>query len=101
MSYSLILHVAAKTDYEEAYEWYEAQQVGLGERFMVAFRKLADAIILHPERYGTRVHKKYREARLKKFPYSIIYTIYKDKQIVFVSSVHHHKRHPRSKYRKM
>jgi hypothetical protein len=33
MIYSYIFHESVNADYDEAYEWYEEQQEGLGERF--------------------------------------------------------------------
>ena len=34
MSYTYRLHPLTKQDYDEAYEWYESKQIGLGERFL-------------------------------------------------------------------
>ena len=34
MSYRYRLHPLGKLDYDEAYEWYEDKQKGLGERFL-------------------------------------------------------------------
>jgi len=36
MSYSYKFHPLTKKDYNEAYEWYEDKQKGLGERFLKA-----------------------------------------------------------------
>ena len=55
MSYSLLWHAVAKTDYGEAYEWYESRKDEPGERFVAAVRKLMTAITLHPETYGIAV----------------------------------------------
>ena len=49
MSYTYRLHPLTKQDYDEAYEWYEDKQKGLGERFLKAVRKKIEEIVLHPE----------------------------------------------------
>jgi mRNA-degrading endonuclease RelE of RelBE toxin-antitoxin system len=98
--YSYILHEAVKADYDEAYAWYEEKMQGLGERFLSAIRTKLDEIAKRPEAFGVRSKKGYREAKIDTFPYSIVYKIYKTERIIFVNSVHHHKKHPRKKYRK-
>ena len=37
--YKVIFHADIKTDYDEAYAWYEDKLEGLGERFLSAVRK--------------------------------------------------------------
>jgi plasmid stabilization system protein ParE len=98
--YRYILHEAVKADYDEAYEWYEKKLEGLGERFLSAIRAKLDEIAKRPEAFGERSKKGYREAQVDTFPYSIVYKIYKKEGVIFVNSVHNHKKHPRKKYRK-
>ena len=54
----------------------------------------------HPLFFGKRSKKGFREARVKGFPYLIIYKIYARKKIIFINIIHHTSRHPRRKYRK-
>ena len=49
MNYSYQLHPLVKKDYDEAYEWYEEKQKGLGERFIKEVRKKIDEILVNPE----------------------------------------------------
>jgi plasmid stabilization system protein ParE len=100
MIYRYIFHESVKADYDEAYEWYEEQQEGLGERFLSAFRSKMEQIAQRPEVYGEKAKKKYREAALDVFPFSIVYKVYKREKKIFVISIQHHKRHPKNKYRK-
>ena len=95
--YRYILHEAVKTDYDEAYAWYEDKLNGLGERFLSAIRTKLDEIAKRPEAFGERSRKGYREAQVDTFPYSIVYKIYKEERIIFVNSIHNHKKHPRKK----
>jgi plasmid stabilization system protein ParE len=99
MSYSYLLHPLAVEDYKEAYAWYEERQPGLGERFIKAVRFKVDEIVQHPETYGSRDRKMFREAQLDFFPYLIVYKIHKRKREIFIASIHHTKRQPRKKYR--
>jgi hypothetical protein len=39
MGYKYRLHPEADKDYTDAYAWYEYQQNGLGEKFIIAVRK--------------------------------------------------------------
>jgi plasmid stabilization system protein ParE len=68
MSYTYQLHPLTKQDYDEAYEWYEDKQKGLGERFLRAVRKKTEEIAFHPEAYGSKGNKKFREAEVDIFP---------------------------------
>lgn len=100
MIYSCRFHPLTKQDYEEAYAWYEDKQKGLGERFLKAVRIKIDEIILHPQVYGSKGNKKFREAALDIFPYLLVYKIDKRKKEIYISSIHHSKKHPGKKYRK-
>jgi plasmid stabilization system protein ParE len=100
MSFTYLLHPLAVEDYKEAYAWYEDQQPGLGERFIKAVRYKIEEIIQHPETYGSRDRKAFREVRIDFFPYLIVYKIHKRKKQIHISSIHHAKKHPRKKYRR-
>jgi plasmid stabilization system protein ParE len=100
MSYIYRLHPLTKQDYDEAYEWYEKKQKGLGERFLKAVRKKIEEIVLQPEVYSSKSNKKFREARVDVFPYLVVYKINKRKKEIYISSIHHAKKHPQKKYRK-
>jgi mRNA-degrading endonuclease RelE of RelBE toxin-antitoxin system len=100
MSFACVFHPAIQTDYNEAYEWYESQKEGLGERFLIAVRRKIEEIIEHPEHYGARTRKDYREAQVDIFPYNIVYKVYKQRKTILVVSIHHTKKHPRKRYRK-
>lgn len=98
--YKLDYHDLVSEDYNEAYIRYEFIQDGLGERFAAALRKRSGQISEHPEHYGEKARKGYREVKVEGFPYLIVYRIYKRKKTIFISSIHHEKKHPRKKYRK-
>ena len=99
MNYTFKFHSDIEKDYSKAYAWYETQKQGLGERFLLAVRKKLDQINRQPEVFSSKGNTKYREAVIDVFPYLIVYKIYKRKQIIFVSSIHHSKKSPSQKYR--
>lgn len=72
MSYTYRLHPLTRQDYDEAYAWYEDKQKGLGERFIKAVRQKIEEIALHPEVYGSRNYKTFREAKVDFFPCLIV-----------------------------
>lgn len=70
----------AKLDISESYQWYESQQPDLGERFLVEVKQVTKRISTNPESF--RKFYSYREARLNKFPFLVLYKIFSDKIIV-------------------
>jgi hypothetical protein len=100
MSWQIVHHPLIQKDLSDAYEWYENQQKGLGERFIKATQRRLEAIALRPQSFGSRTNKKYREVKVDGFPYLISYRINELTNLVLVASIHHTKKHPRKKYRK-
>jgi mRNA-degrading endonuclease RelE of RelBE toxin-antitoxin system len=99
-SYKIELHADISADFSEAYIWYEHRANGLGEKFLSAVRAKIEQIAQSPDTYGEKHKKGYRECRVDIFPYLVVYKVYKRKKIVFVSSIHHERKHSSSKYRK-
>lgn len=52
MNYRLIFHPQANNEYVEAYQWYEQEQMGLGERFEKMVEQRLQQITQHPENYS-------------------------------------------------
>ena len=100
MSYTYWLHEKVQIDFNEGFEWYEERQKALGYEFLDAIEMAIAEIIVHPERFGSKGNPNYREALLKKFPYVIVYRIYKRKKEIFISAIHHTKKSPGKKYRR-
>jgi hypothetical protein len=48
----------------------------VGRTFLSAVRSKMDQIAQRPEVYGEKAKKKYREAALDIFPFSIVYKVY-------------------------
>ena len=100
MKYTYRIHPLVKEDFEEGYIGYEERQKGLGEQFIKAVEAKIKKILLNLEAYGRRRVKSFRETGIDRFPYLIVYKISKQKKEIYITSIHHTKKHPRKKYRK-
>jgi len=83
---SLVFRPAAAADVEDAYEWYQLREIGLGEEFLEAVHEAIRAVQTHPERYPI-VHRETRRALLRRFPYGLYYRIHQER-IVIVACMH-------------
>lgn len=99
MPYDILFHPKAEKEYLEAYDWYEQQQKGLGARFEHFIEKQLHKIKLHPEFYPIK-HLALRECKTELFPYLIIYKLYEEKSVIYITAIFHTSRNPVRKYRK-
>jgi len=99
MSFVIRFYTRAYREYFKAYEWYEGQQLGLGDRFENSIKKLVDIVDEHPLIFP---NKKYdtREGKTEDFPYLVVYKIFPRKNLIYIVSIFHTSRNPRKKYRK-
>ncbi|NJR62126.1 MAG: type II toxin-antitoxin system RelE/ParE family toxin [Cyanobacteria bacterium CRU_2_1] len=93
MSYSLIIRPEAELDIQEAFEWYEAQTIGLGSEFVRAVDACLSNIGRNPLAYPC-IHKQARRALLRRFPYGILYVF--EQETISVIACFHGKRAPKS-----
>ena len=99
MSYQYIFLDVAQKQYEEALIWYAKRSVQAAENFVIAVDYCLMLISNHPTRWRNE-YDKYYELGVKKFPYTIIYSIEEDDHLIVVASIYHHKRNPKKKYKK-
>jgi plasmid stabilization system protein ParE len=84
----------ALAEVRESAEFYEERVSGLGADFLDEVDAAIDRMLQFPEAWG-RLGGDFRRCNLRRFPYSIIYSIQSDQEIVIVS-VFHQSREPRS-----
>jgi toxin ParE1/3/4 len=72
MTAELVIAPEAAQDLDEAYGWYEGRRAGLGEEFLSCVDACIQAICRLPEMHA-RVHKEYRRALVRRFPYVVLY----------------------------
>lgn len=82
---------------QEAFNWYEEQQAGLGDLFLAELENGFDKLEIWPLSY-TIIKKNYRQFILRTFPYVIVYEILNDAVIVY--AVFHTSRNPRKKFKR-
>lgn len=90
--YSLIIRPSALEMAKDAYEWYEEQQVGLGELFLKAVDDVFDKLGSAPLLYSKK-HSDVRSVIIAGFPYMAVYEVVKEQVIVY--SIFHTSRRPR------
>ena len=83
----LVFRPEARQEAREARDWYEGKAHGLGLEFTRAIDATTAAIKRFPESFPI-VAGPYRQAVLRRFPYSIIYEII-DYEIVVLRCFHH------------
>ncbi|HEY8782077.1 MAG TPA: type II toxin-antitoxin system RelE/ParE family toxin [Mucilaginibacter sp.] len=95
MNYTIEMSPKAEKELNEAWEWYEEEQPGLGERFEKEFFRKIGLIVNNPLHYPLK--KGSREVRTDSFPYLLIYKVSKKKNTIVIVSVFHTSRHPKKK----
>lgn len=81
MTLPLAYHREVRADIDEAYQWYEGKQEGLGEDFLVKLGTILEGVQEFPELYG-RVFQNIRAARVPRFPYLAYYRIDSERILV-------------------
>ena len=72
MADDLVVAPEATKDIQEAYSWYEARRVGLGEEFLSCVDACVQSLFRAPLMYAV-VHENYRRAFVRRFPYVVFY----------------------------
>jgi len=90
----LVVLAAAEAETTSAYDWYEAQSVGLGAEFLRAVEAVLASIQRTPALYPV-VRGRTRRALLRRFPYGVFFYERDEAQEVVVVAVVHGRRHPR------
>jgi toxin ParE1/3/4 len=97
MKYRLVVTEDAELDIEDAMDWYENEQKGLGRKYLNSVTDCFKAILKNPLAFAT-IFLKIRKANTKKFPYSVFYQIGGNEVIVF-AVIHSHRSEKRWKER--
>ena len=91
MSLPLRLLPEAKAEFDDAADWYEDQQTGLGVDFVARVRDVLRRIAAQP-RLHAAVYQDVRKAVVSRFPYIVLYR--EEPAEVVVISVFHTSRDP-------
>jgi ParE toxin of type II toxin-antitoxin system, parDE len=81
----------AQVELEEEVKYYNEQRVGLGYEFATEVGATISRILRYPEAW-TKLSKRTRRCRTKRFPYGVIYQIRDDR--ILIVAVGHLRRKP-------
>ncbi len=88
---TLIFDPLARLEYNDAFEYYEAQEHGLGEKFRLSVWAAVEILQRYPE-IGEEVREGIRKIHLRRFPYKLIYSA--TDEIIYIIAVAHGHRQP-------
>ena len=88
----IVFHSEAEAEFDDAIAYYEECLAGLGLDFKTRVESAVRQMCEHPERFAFLRKSDFRAARLKRFPYSVIYLEQPD--MVWVAAIAHSRRHP-------
>jgi toxin ParE1/3/4 len=91
VSLPVVLRDEAQAEFDEAFDYYEGQQPGLGVDFVERVQRVFDRIAANPQLHGL-VFADIRKAVVTRFPYCVFYRA--DASRVEVIAVFHSKRDP-------
>ncbi len=91
MSLPIVFRLEAQAEFDEAFDWYEQQQAGLGVDFLMCVAEVLERIESFPEAWEI-IFENVRRAVVRKFPYLILYVV--EPNQVLVLAVFHSKRDP-------
>ncbi len=99
MAFDYIFHEKAQLEYETSVLWYSQRSLKTAKNFVLEVDSSIDLICKFPQRWPKK-YKSFHELSLKKFPFTIVYTIQSENNLIAISSVYHQKRSPMKRYRK-
>jgi hypothetical protein len=85
MSFKIVIEPRAIFDIQEAVDYYDFKQIGLGEYFFQALEDNIEVVRNNP--FFQIRYKDYYGLPIKKFPFIIFYFIQEEEKIVYVVSV--------------
>lgn len=80
----------ADLEYQEAFDYYEAEEPGLGEKFRCAVWAAIAIVEQHPQ-IGREVRPGMRRILVRRFPYELIYSV-RGNTLRIIAVAHGHRR---------
>jgi plasmid stabilization system protein ParE len=91
MTHEVLFEPAASRELNEAADFYDLEQLGLGTAFLDAVQAALLTVADNPQAFPLELGET-RKCVVSRFPYSILYWF--DGAVVHVSAIAHHKRRP-------
>lgn len=95
MVYRIIISPRAQSEIIKAIDFYALDSIDAPSNFVNQLQKVYEILTLNP--FFRLQYKSVRSLKIKKFPYSIYYTIDKDINSIRVLSCFHNKRNPKKR----
>lgn len=92
MPVSLILTEKAEKDLDDAYQWYEEQEPGLGKEFIRSVDTKIANITRHPLNHPVVQNEIVRRALVNRFPFSIYFE--NEEELITIFAILHQRRSP-------
>ena len=93
--YTLAFKEEVYSDIKVSYDWYEKQQIGLGEDFLRSLESSYSQISREPKVYQN-IYKLVRRKLINRFPYALFFVLNEKKKSITIIAVMHTKRNPNS-----
>ena len=90
---TVITEPEAEHEWNEAVDWYDQREPGVGLRFNAVVRDYLKALAAQPERFPL-VGRFTRKAKIKDWPYSIFFVVDDAHRQIKIVAVWHGKRNP-------
>jgi len=88
MNYSILILAEAEHDLDDAFIWYELNQIGLGKKFFESIDESVQFLSESPLIFA-EIYRGLRRSLIKKFPYGIYYkVILETNEIQIVGVIH-------------
>ncbi|HEY3761136.1 MAG TPA: type II toxin-antitoxin system RelE/ParE family toxin [Verrucomicrobiae bacterium] len=94
MTFSIIAGAEAKREWNEAVDWYEAREIGVGWRFNDELQAFLQILRHNPERFQMATTLTRKAKMPEPWPYSVYFTINKEHREVKILAIWHGARNP-------
>jgi plasmid stabilization system protein ParE len=94
MTFKVIADAEAKRDWNEAVDWYDEREPGVGLRLDDAIRTFLQTLSQQPERFARATRLTHKAKVPPPWPYSVYFTINVEHREVKVLAIWHGARNP-------
>ncbi len=101
MTFKVIAEAEAKREWNEAVDWYEGQEIGVGWRFDDELQAFLQTLAHNPERFRIAARLTHKAKMPEPWPHSIYFTINTEHREVIILAIWHSARNPEELKRRL
>jgi plasmid stabilization system protein ParE len=94
MTFTVIAEAEAQREWNEAVDWYEAQETGVGWRFDDELQAFLQTLKHNPERFRLAARLTHKAKMPEPWPYSVFFIINTEYREVKIIAIWHGARNP-------